>query len=142
MFKSISSSLTVYFYPFFSLFFFHCFFFTHFSLFPLIFFLFFSLFCHLFSVRHLSCVRRQGLPGKARKARPVRPWRSHRGMLVLIHCVILNDAPNDVYLFITSFTVFIYSFVVTYASSHTNSRIRILMENSLIRRPLRSGISP
>ena len=41
MFKSISSSLTVYFCPFFSLFFFHRFFFTHFSLFPLIFFLFF-----------------------------------------------------------------------------------------------------
>jgi len=75
-------------------------------------------------------------------ASPMIRWRSHRGMLVLIHCVILNDAPNDVYLFITSFTVFIYSFVVTYASSHTNSRIRILMENSLIRRPLRSGISP
>ena len=41
MFKSISSSLTVYFCPFFSLFFLHRFFFTHFSLFPLIFFLFF-----------------------------------------------------------------------------------------------------
>lgn len=75
-------------------------------------------------------------------APPMIRWSSHRGMLVLIHCVILNDAPNDVYLFITSFTVFIYSFVVTYASSHMNSRIRILMENSLIHRPLRSGISP
>ena len=39
MFKSISSSLTVYFCPFFSLFFFHRFFFAHFSLFPHIFFL-------------------------------------------------------------------------------------------------------
>ena len=67
MFKSISSSLTVYFCPFFSLFFFHRFFFTHFSFFPLI---FFSLFCHLLT---LSCIRRQGLPGKARKTRHIRP---------------------------------------------------------------------
>ena len=41
MFKNISSSLTVYFCPFFSLFFFHRFFFTHFFLFSTHFFLFF-----------------------------------------------------------------------------------------------------
>ena len=66
--KSISLSLPVYFCPFFSLSFFNFFFFIHFSLFPVIFFLFF--FCHLFTP---SCVRRQGLPGKARKARQIRP---------------------------------------------------------------------
>ena len=67
MFKSISSSLTVYFCPFFSLFFFHRFFFTHFSLFPLI---FFSFFCHLFCVRHYLVSDARAFPG-----RPGRPAR-------------------------------------------------------------------
>ena len=74
MFKSISSSLTVYFCPFFSLFFFHRFFFTHFSLFPLIFFLFFFSLLSSVLCPTLSCVRRQGLPGKARKACQICPW--------------------------------------------------------------------